>query len=115
VNLRTSAEPAIVDAISEPRGSETSSNSGSDTPAIPEAQRTDATVNRKRCLEMLAELATERARLVNTGRLDLHDAIDGLQYLADAWGLPQTIGADEVQRLLGEPFRSLPIHAEATA
>lgn len=56
-------------------------------------------------LEWLAELAVERMRLVNAGVLDLHDAVDGLQYLAAAWGLVNAVGQDAVQKIIATPFR----------
>ena len=44
-------------------------------------------------------------RLVNAGVLDLHDAVDGLQYLAAAWGLVNAVGQDAVQKIIATPFR----------
>ena len=59
----------------------------------------------ERLLEMLAELAHNRAHLVAAGALDLHDAVDGLQYLAEKWGLVDVVGQDEIQRVIAAPFR----------
>ena len=66
-----------------------------------------------RRLEMLTELAAARANLVEAGALSLHDAVDGLQLLAEQWGLVDAIGQDEVQRLIAAPFRLLELQEAA--
>ena len=56
-------------------------------------------------LEWLAAIARDRAHMVGTGALDLHDAVDGLQYLAERWGLVDVVGQDEIQHVIAAPFR----------
>ena len=68
-----------------------------------------------RLVEMLHELATARARLVDSGLLDLHEAVDGLQRLAEAWGLLDAIGQDSVQEILAAPFAGASAGLEAAA
>jgi hypothetical protein len=45
-----------------------------------------------------------RAQLVAAGELSLHDAVDVLQHDAEATGLVDELGQDEVQRILAEAF-----------
>ena len=56
-------------------------------------------------LEWLAALARDRMLMVNAGSLDLHDAVDGLQYLAEKWGLVEACGQDCIQAIIAAPFR----------
>ena len=63
-----------------------------------------AHVGMPRRLEMLTELAADRAVLVRKGVLDLHESVDGLQFLAQAIGLVEAIGQDTVQRLIAGPL-----------
>jgi hypothetical protein len=48
--------------------------------------------------------AEARALLVYAGELSLPDAVDALQQAAEAYGLVQSLGQDEVQRLIAEAF-----------
>lgn len=49
-----------------------------------------------------------RAILVAEGAMDFHEAVDGLQAAAVAYGLIDDIGQDEVQKLLAEAFATVP-------
>ena len=69
----------------------------------------------ERLLEMLAELARDRAHMVRTGALDLHEAVDGLQLLAVQWGLVDALGQDAIQETIALPFAAAHAIAEAAA
>jgi hypothetical protein len=64
------------------------------------AKPTDA----PRRLWMLAELAFDRALLVREGRMDLHEAVDGLQQIAKQFGLIRQLGQNAVQAVIAAPF-----------
>jgi hypothetical protein len=46
-----------------------------------------------------------RAALVANGEMDLRDAVDELQRVAESYGLIAEFGEDEIQRILSEAFR----------
>jgi hypothetical protein len=48
-----------------------------------------------------------RALLFAAGEISLHDAVDGLQYDAEATGLVDELGRDEVQRIMGGAFAAV--------
>ncbi len=52
--------------------------------------------------------AEVQAHLTAEGELDLHDAVDTLWAAAEAYGLVEQLGADEVQRILSQAFRVVP-------
>ncbi len=59
-------------------------------------------------IEVFALRCEARAILVAEGALDFHQAINGLQAAAVAYGLVREIGQDEVQRVMADAFRGVP-------
>jgi hypothetical protein len=55
-------------------------------------------------LEVFKERCWARALLVREGAMAFHEAVDGLQNAAEAYGLVERIGQDEIQRVLAEAF-----------
>ena len=55
-------------------------------------------------LEVFRERAFARALLVREGVMDFHDAVDGLQDCAVAFGLIGRFGQDKIQAILSEAF-----------
>ena len=55
-------------------------------------------------IDVFRARAEARAILLLAGELDLHTAVDVLQYAAVDDGLVARVGQDEVQRILGEAF-----------
>jgi hypothetical protein len=52
--------------------------------------------------------AEARAILLESFLMDFHEAVDGLQAAAVAYGLIDEIGPDAVQKILADVFRSVP-------
>jgi hypothetical protein len=66
--------------------------------AIPRQTRaTDIDVFRLRCAAVGAQVAA--------GLMDFHQAVDGLQTAAEAYGLVSKIGQDAIQHLMADAFR----------
>jgi hypothetical protein len=57
-----------------------------------------------RLLTVFRARCEARALLFATGELDLHEAVDGLQFDAVANGLVDEIGQDAVQRIMADAF-----------
>jgi hypothetical protein len=60
----------------------------------------------RRFIDAFRERAWARAYLWAAGDLDLHEAVDPLQFDAEASGLVARAGQDAVQRILADAFRS---------
>ena len=77
----------------------TSRHTGQAAPsAIPRQTRTtDVDVFRLRCAAAAAQ--------VTAGLMDFHQAVDGLQTTAEAYGLVIKIGQDAIQHLMADAFR----------
>jgi hypothetical protein len=58
-------------------------------------------------VEVFRLRCASRAKLWHTGQIDLHSAVDELQYSAEASGLIEAIGQDAVQGLMVEAFAPL--------
>ena len=61
------------------------------------ARRADVNFFRKRC--------DAQALLVAAGELHLHDAVDRLQTVAEAYGLVRKHGQDFIQKIMADAFR----------
>jgi hypothetical protein len=57
-----------------------------------------------RLLTMFRARCEARALLFATGELDLHDAVDALQFDAETSGLVREIGQDAVQAIMAQAF-----------
>jgi hypothetical protein len=77
----------------------TSRRTGQAAPsAIPRQTRAaDVDVFRLRCAAAGAQVAA--------GLMDFHQAVDGLQTAAEAYGLVSKIGQDAIQHLMADAFR----------
>ncbi len=53
---------------------------------------------------MFCELAIVHADMARLAAMDLHEAVDSLQYLAERWGLIEAFGQDQVQTIMAEAF-----------
>ena len=52
--------------------------------------------------------AEARSILVDAELMDFHEAVDGLQEAAEAYGLVATIGQDQVQAIMSAAFAGVP-------
>jgi hypothetical protein len=73
-----------------------------ETELIERAVRADLARFRERCIT--------RARQFAADEIDLHDAVDNCQQLAEALGLVIAIGQDAVQQTMGEIFGAVRKH-----
>jgi hypothetical protein len=62
-----------------------------------QTRATDIDVFRLRCAAAAAQ--------VSAGLTDFHQAVDGLQTAAEAYGLVSNIGQDAIQHLMADAFR----------